>query len=82
MSALPLSASSDSRKPEKEVGMAKKKNTEKPVVRPKRCGECKKYIRDSKNPGHGFCDNWIGVQLNDYDLCHPNNGIKGTPQEC
>lgn len=46
------------------------------IERPKCCGECEKYIRDEKEPGSGWCDNWGGVHLHDDDVCHPNYGIK------
>lgn len=46
------------------------------LERPANCGKCARFIRDQKNPGHGWCDNFGGVDLCETDVCHPNFGIK------
>ena len=47
-----------------------------PVERPRCCGECAKYFRNEEKPGHGWCDNWAGVDLTDDVVCVPNFGVK------
>ena len=44
--------------------------------RPANCGECARFVHDTENPGHGWCDNWGGVDLSEGDVCHPNFGIR------
>nr|DAE45058.1 MAG TPA: High-potential iron-sulfur protein-SULFUR CLUSTER, ELECTRON TRANSPORT, Iron [Caudoviricetes sp.] len=39
-----------------------------------RCGNCARFIRDPKRPGHGWCDEWAGVELTDDCVCHPYVG--------
>lgn len=46
------------------------------IERPRNCGECRKFWRDEDGPGHGYCDNWGGVDLTEDCVCHPNTGIK------
>lgn len=46
------------------------------IERPHNCGECRKFWRDEDRPGHGYCDNWGGVDLTEDCVCHPNTGIK------
>lgn len=44
--------------------------------RPKNCGECARFFRDKTRKGHGWCDNWEGVDLTEKCVCHPNYGRK------
>lgn len=46
------------------------------IERPRNCGECVKFWRDEDRPGHGYCDNWGGVDLTEDCVCHPNLGVK------
>ncbi len=44
--------------------------------KPKNCGECQRFFRDPERKGHGWCDNWGGVDLTENCVCHPNYGRK------
>ena len=46
------------------------------IERPRSCGECVRYVRNEEKPGHGWCDNWAGVDLQDDYVCEPNFGVK------
>ena len=44
--------------------------------RPSCCAECSRYMPDIFEKGLGACDNWGGVQIPPYAVCHPNFGRK------
>ena len=43
--------------------------------KPRRCGECLRFVHNSSKPGKGWCDEWAGVELTQDCVCHPNVGI-------
>lgn len=46
------------------------------IQRPRNCGECARFWRDTSAPGRGYCDNWAGIHLRETDVCNPNFGVK------